>query len=173
MRYLPFRDQSINCVSCISALEHIPGSGDTEAASEIGRILRMNGNCVVSIPLASNMESYSKQHWTGEIPPLAQSLFCSSLPAILDKLQIDRTSSYFERFFSLEDVHRRIVLRSKCVKWDYFTLKSGQMTKILHQRIIPQGLLAPLEYLIARFLRTGKRTANADAIIIKLRKSTR
>jgi len=39
MRYLPFRDQSIIGVSCISALEHIPDRGDMETASEIGRTL--------------------------------------------------------------------------------------------------------------------------------------
>lgn len=170
MRYLPFRDQSVMSVSCISAIEHIPGNGDVEAASEIGRILRVNGMSVISLPLAPGGKSYVRHHWATGIPPLMQRLLGPCLPAILTRFQIDRTSSYFERFFSMKDLRKRIVTPSGCVKRDYFTLKSGPITKLLHQKLVPQGFLAILEYLIASSLSTAKRTENADAIVIKLRK---
>jgi len=170
MRYLPFKDQCIRGLSCISALEHIPGEGDVETASEIGRTLKANGICVISIPLAPYGNSYSRQHWAAEIPPLIQSLFGRCLPVILNRFQVDRTSSYFERFLSLDDVDKRIITPSDCTRQDYFMLRSGKATKVLHQKIIPQGFLTILEYLLARFLRTNKELRNPDAIIIKLKK---
>jgi ubiquinone/menaquinone biosynthesis C-methylase UbiE len=169
MRYLPLRDQSMMGISCISAIEHIQGNGDIETASEIGRILKDSGACVISVPLALH-ESYLKFHWAAEIPPLMQSLFHPYLPAILRKLQVDRTSSYSERFFSQEDMARRIVVPSRCIIEDRFVLKSGRLTKFIHQKIIPTGFLSLLEYLIAKFLPTSRDTEGADAIVIELKK---
>jgi ubiquinone/menaquinone biosynthesis C-methylase UbiE len=170
MRYLPFIDQSMMGVSCISAIEHIHGDGDIETASEIGRILKVSGACVISVPLALH-ESYLKLHWAAEVPPLMQSLLHACLPAILRRLQVDRTSSYSERFFSQEDMSRRIVVPSKCVMEDRFVLKSGRLTKFIHQKIIPTGFLSLLEYLIAKFLPTSRNIEGADAIVIELRRA--
>jgi ubiquinone/menaquinone biosynthesis C-methylase UbiE len=169
MRNLPIRDQSMMGVSCISALEHIRDDGDVETACEIGRILKDGGACVISVPLALH-KSYLKLHWAAEIPPLMQSLLHPCLPAILRKFQVDRTSSYSERFFSLEDMARRIVVPSRCEIEDRFVLKSGRLTKFIHQKIIPQGFLSLLEYLIARFLPTSRDIKGGDAIVIDLKK---
>ena len=169
MRNLPLRDQSMMGVSCISALEHIRDNGDVETASEIGRILKFGGACVISVPLALH-RSYLKLHWAAEIPPLMQSLLRPCLPAILRKFQVDRTSSYSERFFSLEDIIRRIVVPSRCEIEGRFVLKSGRLTKFIHQKIIPQGFLSLLEHLIARFLPTSRDIKGGDAIVIDLKK---
>jgi len=170
MRYMPFKNEAISRVSCISAIEHIPGDGDIKATSEIGRILKSNGVCIISIPLSSRGKSYSKTQWTTGIPPALQRLFKFCLPTILCKFGVDRTSSYYERFFSNEDARKRIIKGSRCLKEDYITLRSGHIIKFVHRKIVPTGVLTLPEYLIAKCLTISKRTKKADAVILKLRK---
>lgn len=170
MQYLPFRHESIMRLSCISALEHVPSNGDIGSASEIGRILKVNGISVISVPLTTRNEGCCIRHWGGEIPPLIQSLLHFCLPVVFRALRVDRTSSYFERLFSLEDVCKRIVIPSKCKEEDYFVLKSGSVAKALHEKILPQGSLTILEYLVARFLQIGRGITAPGAIIIELKK---
>lgn len=167
---LPFRAQAISVVSCISAIEHICNDGDVQAAYEMGRVLKPNGLCLVSLPLSSHMDSYSKTDWTAEIPPLLKRVFKPFLPVIFDKFKVDRTLSHFERFYSLEDVEKRIVVPSCCIKEDFLALKSRWMIKFLYEKMVPTGVLTPLEFLMARLLTISKSAGNTDAIILKLRK---
>ncbi len=169
MRYLPFKDGSICRVSCISAIEHVPADGDIEAASDIGRVLKNDGELVVSFPLSLQSKSHSRDCRASGIPPLMQGIFGKLLPTIFKKFGVDRTDSYFERFFSYSDVQKRIVVPSKCIMKDYFTLKSVRRTKFLHQRLFPTGVLTILEYFIAHFLVVSKEK-DADAIVLKLGK---
>lgn len=171
MRRLPFKDTSIYEVSCISSIEHVPNEGDVEAASEIGRILKSNGLCVITIPMSAHKKSYVKNHWAADIPEMLQRLFRPCLPIILTKFNVDRTGHYFERFFSQEDINLRIVCPSRCVRKDYFTLKSSNLIKRVYQRLVPTGVLTLLEFLIVRFLVVSKRMQEADAIIVKLEKA--
>jgi len=170
MRYLPFKDRSIGKISCVSAIEHIPGEGDVEAAVEMGRILKGDGVCVVSFPLSPYQQSCFKRHWATGIPVFLQRLFKVFLPTVLSKLGVDRTSSYFERFFSQEDAYRRIVSSSKCRKEDHLTIRSGYKTKILYEKIIPMGAITMIEYLTAFFLETSRKEKGTDAIILELKK---
>jgi predicted SAM-dependent methyltransferase len=172
MRRLPFRDTSINAVSCISSIEHIPHEGDVETASEIGRILKDNGLCVITIPMSTYKKSYVKEHWAAEIPESLQRLFRSGLPTILRKFNVDRTCYYFERFFSEQDINQRIVRPSRCTRKDYFALKSGNLVKLAYQKLVPTGVLSLLEFLMARFLTVSKQMREADAIILKLEKAS-
>ncbi len=171
-RNLPFRAQAISVISCISAIEHVCNDGDVQVACEMGRVLKHNGLCIVSLPLSSYMDSYSKIDWTAEIPPLLKWVFKPFLPVIFDKFKVDRTLSHFERFYSLEDVEKRIVVPSCCIKEDFLALRSGWMIKFLYERIVPTGVLTPLEFLMARLLTISKRAGNTDAIILKLRKQS-
>jgi hypothetical protein len=170
MKYLPFKDGSIGKISCVSAIEHIPGEGDIEAAAEMGRVLKDDGVCAVSFPLSPHQQSCFKYHWATGIPVLLQSLFRVFLPTVLNKLGVDRTSSYFERFFSQEDVHRRITSSSGCLKKDCLTLRCGHKTKILYEKIIPMGAITIIEYLTAFSLKTNRQEKNIDAVILKLKK---
>jgi SAM-dependent methyltransferase len=172
MRHLPFKDTSIYAVSCISSIEHISREGDINTAAEIGRILRSNGLCVITIPMSPYKDSYVRNHWATGIPELLQRLFRPCLPIILMRFNVDRTACYFERFFSQEDINQRIVGPSKCVRKDYFTLRSGNLVKLVHQRLIPTGLLTLLEFLIAKSLAVSKKIREADAIILKLEKES-
>jgi SAM-dependent methyltransferase len=169
-RNLPFKDGSISVVSCISAIEHIPGNGDIQAAREMGRVLEPNGLCIVSFPLSTRIISYSKREWTAEIPPLIKRFSKFFLPMILIKFKVDRTLSYFERFYGLKDVQKRIIASSCCIKEDYLALKSGWFVKFLYERIFPTGVFTPLEFVMARFLTVSKCTQDIEAVILKIRK---
>ncbi len=48
--HLPFSASSIDGVTCISSIEHLPGDGDMWMAREIGRVLRPEGYCFLSVP---------------------------------------------------------------------------------------------------------------------------
>lgn len=167
---LPFKDGTISVISCISAIEHIPGNGDIQAAYETGRVLKPNGLWIVSFSLSPYSNSYSKRDWAAEIPPLVKRVFKSFLPIMFHKFKVDRTPSHFERFYSLEDVHKRIIMPSRCIKEDHLTLKSGRIIKFIYDSIIPTGVLTPLEFLMARLLTLSKHAKNMDAIILKIRK---
>jgi hypothetical protein len=121
--------------------------------------------------MSPDSKGYAKNHWAADIPQLLQRLFRPCLPTILMKFKVDRTCHYFERFFSQEDISQRIVCPSKCVRREYFTLKSGNLVKFVHQRLVPTGFLALLEFLIARFLAVSRQIRGADAIILKLEKT--
>lgn len=171
MQYIPIRSASINKISCISTIEHIPGkTGDVTAAIEIGRILKTSGICVISFPLSSRSQSCIENQWTLGIPPLMQRIFKRCLPAILKALHVDRSKSYCERFFSKQDVCKRIIKPLKCVREDYITLRSGAFLKLVYKKIIPTGVLTIFEYFAAKFLKTSKQMRNADAIVLKLKK---
>ncbi|MEM2676271.1 MAG: methyltransferase domain-containing protein [Candidatus Bathyarchaeia archaeon] len=46
----PFSNSSFYTVTCISTIEHLPGNGDTHMGREIGRILKPEGVCFLSVP---------------------------------------------------------------------------------------------------------------------------
>ena len=167
---LPFKNSSISVISCISTIEHIPDSGDIQAAREIGRVLEPNGLCIISFPLSTRLTSYSKSEWTAEIPSLVKRFSKSFLPVIFKKFKVDRTLSYFERFYGLKDVHTRIIAPSCCIKEEYLTLKSGRFVKFMYERLIPTGVFTPLEFVMARFLIISKHIQNIEAVILKIRK---
>lgn len=49
-RRLAYPDNSFDLVYSISVIEHIPGSGDTEALAEMARVCRPGGSVVVEVP---------------------------------------------------------------------------------------------------------------------------
>jgi SAM-dependent methyltransferase len=51
-RKVTFPDQSFTKVYSISVVEHIPGDGDSKCLSEIGRVLKTGGRCVITVPFA-------------------------------------------------------------------------------------------------------------------------
>lgn len=167
---LPFRDDVVSAISCISTIEHFPNDADIQAAYEIGRVLKPNGSCVISFSLSPYTKSYSKKDWVAEIPPLIKRFLKLFLPSLFERLSVDRTSSYFERFYNLEDVRKRITKPSRCSVENHFTLRSGRVNKFIYEKIIPTGVLTPLEYLMARFLTVSKHVKDAGAIVLKLRK---
>jgi ubiquinone/menaquinone biosynthesis C-methylase UbiE len=169
-RNLPFKDASISAISCISAIEHVPGNGDIQAAREIGRTLEPNGLCIISFPLSTRLLSYSKREWTAEIPPLIGRFSKFFLPMIFEKFKVDRTLSYFERFYSLKDVHKRIITASCCIKEDYLALNSGWFVKFIYERLIPTGVFTPLEFVMARFLTVSRCIQDIESVILKMRK---
>jgi SAM-dependent methyltransferase len=170
--HLPFRDNIFSGASLISVLEHL--SRDFEAAREVGRVLKPNGIGIVSVPLSSHEKSVTKSSYAVGIPTIWKRLFGSSLTIVFKLFRVDRGLSYFERHYTISDVHKRIIIPSGCKLESAVTLKSKRIVKTIHERIISTGVLTILEYILARwFMFTSNSTKNMDAIIFKLRKTSK
>ncbi len=168
--HLPFRDNIFSGASLISVLEHL--SRDFEAVREVGRVLKPKGIGIVSVPLSSHEKSVTKSSYAVGIPTIWKRLFGSSLAIVFKLFRVDRGLSYFERHYSIGDVHERIIIPSGCKLESAIALRSKQIVKTIHERIIPTGVLAILEYILARwFMIISNSTKNMDAIIFKLRKT--
>lgn len=60
-RKLPFLDSSFDFIASVSVFEHIPERGDSEAFREALRVLKPNGNLLLTIPYSSQYLEYSKK----------------------------------------------------------------------------------------------------------------
>ncbi len=58
---LPFPDNSFDCVTCISVIEHISGSGDKQALREFTRVVRPGGAIVLTFPVKPTREDEFRQ----------------------------------------------------------------------------------------------------------------
>ena len=69
-RSLPFPDNHFSKVFSISVIEHIPGDGDMECMTQIGRILENGGTAVITVPFATNSrleyKSASEFYWASK-----------------------------------------------------------------------------------------------------------
>lgn len=172
-RFQPFRKQSIKAISCISTIEHLPNDGDIQLAREIGRVLKEDGLAVLTLPSSSFQRRYSTKDFFSDIPPLMKGILRKCLPTIFKIFDVDRDNSYFERHYNLKDVDERIIVPSSCELEDCQALSSKLLVKIVHGKILPQGVLTFLEYLLAQmFMIVSECTSNVDAMILKLRKGS-
>lgn len=63
---LSFNDSSLDFVSAISTIEHIPGDGDSRAMAEFKRVLRPGGRVVVTVPTSPTyQEADSTFYYSG------------------------------------------------------------------------------------------------------------
>ena len=63
---LTFNDNSLDFVSVISTIEHIPGDGDSRAMAEFKRVLRRGGRVVVTVPTSPTyQEAESTFYYAG------------------------------------------------------------------------------------------------------------
>nr|MDO8135790.1 methyltransferase domain-containing protein [Candidatus Njordarchaeum guaymaensis] len=166
---LPFRNGSVSSIVVMSVIEHIPH--DSEATSEIGRVLMPHGLTMISIPLSGSDTTFLKSGYETGIPSIYQRLFGSSLLRMLKLFNVDRGSSHIERFYGAQDVRTRLIKPSGCTVENQITLRSRLLVRIVHERLIPTGVLSLLEFLVARYLMIiGDSTADMDAIIYAARK---
>ncbi len=64
--HLSFNDNSMDFISVISTIEHIPGDGDSRAMAEFERVLRPGGRVVVTVPASpSYQEAESTFYYAG------------------------------------------------------------------------------------------------------------
>lgn len=168
---LPFKDEALSAVCAISTIEHFTNDGDIRATYEARRVLKPDGLYVTSFPLSSYKESFSKTGWASGMPSWMKSLLESFILVMLKKFKVDRSCSYFERMYGSKDVRGRIIMSSGCMLEDCLALRSGPATKFFYDKIIPTGVLTPLEYVVVRFLTTSRNIEGMDAVVLKLRKS--
>jgi len=63
---LSFADGSVDFVTAVSTIEHIPGDGDIRAMAEFARVLRRGGLAVVTVPTdAIYIENQTPFHYAG------------------------------------------------------------------------------------------------------------
>lgn len=63
---LNFGDNTVNVITVISTIEHIPGDGDSKAMAEFQRVLRPGGRVVVTVPTSPTYrESDSTYYYYG------------------------------------------------------------------------------------------------------------
>jgi len=61
-RAVPHPDGSLDCVSAISSIEHIPGDGDSTAVREAHRVLRPGGAFVCTVPFDGAAQEHAEMH---------------------------------------------------------------------------------------------------------------
>lgn len=60
---LPFADNFFDLVTLFDVLEHVPGGSETRVFGEIRRVLRKNGNLVISTPQANFLSNFFDPVW--------------------------------------------------------------------------------------------------------------
>jgi SAM-dependent methyltransferase len=88
---LTFEDESFDAAYSVSVIEHIPGSGDSNAMSELARVLRPGGLLVLTIPYRRQLEETWVEHDVyGQ--------------------RYDGEPLFFCRHYSAESVHERLLV---------------------------------------------------------------
>lgn len=101
---LSFADRSLDFVSAISTIEHIPGDGDSRSMAEFARVLRPGGRLVVTVPTdATYIENQSTFYYAGferryDAPALQHRLFRPDLK-IIEQLYMVSPPEDFVRHF--------------------------------------------------------------------------
>jgi SAM-dependent methyltransferase len=62
-RHLTFPDGYFDRVSCLAMINTIPGDGDSDAARELGRVLRAGGRAVVTLPYSRSFSERPSAPW--------------------------------------------------------------------------------------------------------------
>ena len=102
---LTFADSSVDLVTAISTIEHIPGDGDYRAMREFSRVLRPGGVLVVTVPTsASYTEQASTFYYSGferryDRATLRGRLFCDGLQLSEQLYLTSPSASLTKRFF--------------------------------------------------------------------------
>jgi SAM-dependent methyltransferase len=101
---LSFADSSVDFVTAVSTIEHIPGDGDVRAMTEFARVLRPGGRVVVTVPTAANyIENQSTFYYAGferryDPAALQSRLFCPGLKLIEQLYMVPPPEEFMRQF---------------------------------------------------------------------------
>jgi ubiquinone/menaquinone biosynthesis C-methylase UbiE len=148
-RRLVFDAESFDRVLAISSIEHIPDAGDTEAITEIARVLKPGGQAVITVPYVAG-PSYD-EYRGGPV------------------YERDGGSgqTFFQRYYSAETLNQRLIQPSglKCKAIEYvYERKLGKSptstlwTRLNHPKYLKPvfEILSPLLYPIFHLTRPEK-----------------
>lgn len=171
---LPFKVGVFSGIMSISTIEHLPLYVDMEACTEVGRVLRTNGECLITTSASKRNKTIIKTNWTVGIPILWVKTLGRILPTIFRKMDIgDRGNSYLERFYSVEDV-QKLIRSSNCQLMKLVVIKRngilGMLVQLAREIFLPYALIAALEYFCAKTFSVSKNLKNAIAFVMILRK---
>ena len=101
---LSFHDNSLDFVSVISTIEHIPGDGDSQAMAEFERALRPGGRVVVTVPTSPTyQETESTYYYAGferrYDPAALRRRLCRTGMKLIDELHMVSPPEEFSELF--------------------------------------------------------------------------
>jgi ubiquinone/menaquinone biosynthesis C-methylase UbiE len=154
--FLPFRENSIDFVTSISVIEHIPYDGDLLTAREIGRVIKQMA--IISIPFSKIPKSISDNFYG--IPKIFR-FFKPIIRGFFLVAHLDR-KGFTQRYYNLKRLHKIATASSMRPEFFFF---GSKISKILY-RLLPIGVITFLEYLVALSLKPN----HEDFVILILRK---
>ena len=90
---LPFKDSSIDILTSLSVLEHIPGEGDKLAMDEFIRVVRPQGRIVLTLPVHGQ---YSEEYREND-------------PYAIQAPQDGQEKKFFQRLYDEQSLEQRII----------------------------------------------------------------
>lgn len=101
---LSFEDRSVDLVTAVSTIEHIPGDGDSRSMAEFARVLCTGGRLVVTVPTApAYIENQSTFYYAGferryDYAALESRLFRPELKLIEQLCMVSPPEEFLEQF---------------------------------------------------------------------------
>jgi SAM-dependent methyltransferase len=101
---LSFKDGSLDFITAVSTIEHIPGDGDTKSMAEFARTLRSGGRLVVTVPADwKYVENKTTFYYAGferryDPPALQSRLFRPDLKLVEQLYMVPPPPEFLEQF---------------------------------------------------------------------------
>ena len=145
-RCLNYPDEYFDKVFSISVVEHIEGEGDSQTMREIGRVLKSDGLCCVTVPVAASYRESTIDH------------------DLYYKKRMNDQPVFYQRHYDPKTLSTRLIKPSglKLLCLEFFGERWFPYEKFYES--IPRPLKVTLSLMGPLFSRLFLRKLNADAI---------
>jgi len=162
--HLPFRPGSLDAVTAISTVEHIPG-GDERAMMEMGKALKPCGLAVVSVPFSLRPFAITDPMYG--IPGFLRRLG-GPLKAILLRFGADVSGPFYMRYYDQEAINDDLVRPSGAELKASLFFGGPPMP---FYKLVPMGAFTWLELVISRLVKVMDRPIpQSDGVVLVLSK---